>query len=159
MTLSVLFYDLLVTATIVLAGTGLGALALKLFPVAEPGIFGIWLRTAAGLGLLAMLMLLLGFARLYTPLVVIPLTVAPALFGLWALIAALRANRAAGGLFPAGVSGVRGWPDSLAYVLFVLIAASTWIWIGLTHSLLPPADWDTVSYHLALPKLYIEPAN
>lgn len=152
MSFSALLYDLLVAALIGLAGLGLGHLATRPLAIGEPGAYGLWLSAALGMGLLSMLTLLLaasGLLRLPVFLAIMP---ALALAGVWALWSSLRMHLSR--RTPAPRHGV--WVDRMAVPLLLLLAAASLAWVLLVHTLLPPTDWDAISYHLALPRLYVE---
>ncbi len=153
MTLGGLLYDLLVAAGVLLAGLGLGALAVRPLRLGEDGFFGLWLRWAFGLGLLSMLTLLLGAVGLLRAFVVVPLLLVLAGAGVITLLRGLRAGTQAGALRPRGVGASFDGPFAAA---FLLMGATSLVWVLCVHSLLPPTDWDAISYHLALPKLYAE---
>lgn len=153
MTASTLGFSLLVAALIQLAGLGLGWITLRPLRLGEPGLLGLWLRWAAGLGLLAVLTLLIGLLGLLFRPLVITLVVALALVGGFALLAALRATNVARQPWaPAAAT----WPPRLLLGLLLLLGGSSLLWILLTHSLVPPIDWDVLAYHLDLPKRYVE---
>lgn len=146
-------YDLLVGAGVLLAGLGLGSLAARPLRLGEDGFFGLWLRWTLGLGLLSLLTLGIAAAGLLRVAVAAPLVGGLAAAGAVSLVRGVTSGLAAGALRPyAMLSGV----DRLFVGLFLLMTAGSFVWILLTHSLLPPTDWDTISYHLALPKLYVE---
>jgi hypothetical protein len=153
MTLSGLLYDLLVAAGILLAGLGLGALALRPLGLGEDGIFGVWLRWALGLGLLSMLTLLIAALGLLRAFVAVPLLIGLAGAGVVALARGLRAGARAGALQPRAVAASF---DGLFAAAFLLMGVTSLAWVLCVHTLLPPTDWDAISYHLALPKLYVE---
>jgi hypothetical protein len=153
MSAGALLYDLLVAVAILLAGLGVGSLAVIPLRLGEGGFFGLWLRWALGLGLLSMLTLLLGSLALLRPVVAVPLVIGFALVGCVALVRGVVAAAQAGALRPRGLGASY---DALFAAAFVLAAVGSLIWILCVHTLLPPTDWDAISYHLALPKIYVE---
>jgi 4-amino-4-deoxy-L-arabinose transferase-like glycosyltransferase len=152
MTAATLLWALTVAALIQLAGLGLGALALRPLRLGEPGLLGLWLRAAAGLGLLAVLTMLLAFAGLLFRALVVPLVFGLAAAGAWAIWGAVRAHRAAR---PPWAPEARAWPVRALLALLLALGATSWLWILLTHSLAPPIDWDVLAYHMDLPKRYV----
>ena len=126
-----------------LAG-GVGRRVLRRLEAPSPGE-RVLLDTAVGWGLLALVMLGLGLARLYHWTVAWVLAVAVTLW-VWRASAAwwrdlgdsLRA------IWP------RGRAEWLAGGMVVLLLA-----FGLLRALAPPVMWDALVYHLALPERYV----
>lgn len=145
-----LLLALLITAWIFCAALGLGTLLLRLLRLAEGGLMQLWLAAAGGLGALSVLTLLLGMVGLLYPLV-LALLMAPL-----AVVGAMALLRTTPGLTRGWLSGAGAWPPfRVAAAVLLLLAAATAVWIGLTHALMPPHEWDEIAYHLTLAKLYV----
>lgn len=175
---ALVLYDLLVAAAILLAGLGLGSLAMQAVQLAgarETGwwnagtrgegvdeaagadtrapFLGLWLSWVLGLGLLSLLTLGFAAGGLLRGVVAVPLVGSLAIVGGVAFGRGVAAGVGSGALRPyAMLAGV----DRSFVALFLLMAAGSLVWILFAHTLLPPTDWDTISYHLALPQLYVD---
>lgn len=148
MTLAGLVHAVLAAALILLAGLGLGRLALAALRLDERGALGLWLAWSAGLGLLSWLTMLAGLAGLLRSVVIVPALAALALAGAWSLVRAALA--------PRGAAIPPDWPSRALLAALLVVGASSLAWVLLTHTLLPPTDWDAIAYHLTLPKLYVD---
>jgi hypothetical protein len=119
----------------------LGRLWARTLPaLAQPS--GLALQLGMGLASLAYLMLVLGALGLYRSWLAWGLAVVSLPFGLPGLIAGLRASfaRAPGGRGPLALA---------AFVLGLLGLAAL-------RGLAPPTAWDSLTYHLTGPKLYLQ---
>lgn len=133
-------------ALVTLAAASAGARLERLFSLAQLGLAArISLAVGLGFTLLSLVMLLFGALGLLSPL------------ALLALLAALITW----GIVPLGKATPRllraTWRVAKANKVFSLLTALLLL-LALAQTLAPPGvnDWDALSYHLAVPKLYAE---
>lgn len=155
MTLSSLFLTLIIASAILVSAWGLGHFTitrgLKL-AIAHPSE-AVFFSATLGLGFFGWCMLLLGMAGLWYSLVAWILIGAGLLLG-WV---SYRAGQERG-ILP-GLNQVSIWLKENQYWLFLgllLVGVGSATWVLLTRALLPPLEWDEISYHLALIKLYVQ---
>lgn len=157
--ISVVAHDLIdilaVTLLVWLAGA-LGALVLP-----QPGRFSALERAAvqalSGLGILSLIVLALGLIGWYPPGWVAWLITLAGLAALyrpaWLWLGSLRAGFAEAFRFQTGVEArlplrtLGGW---------VILAVCALLVMAIIPALAPPTEWDSLVYHLAGPRLYIQ---
>lgn len=133
--------SVVVVALLLLACLGWGGLtltALRILPTIDRPGLRLALAFAVGHGVLGWLMFPLGVAGLLSPAVLVALLLLP-LPGLWPL--------------------VRRWLPTepltrLELALLAVLAAS--LASSIVQGLAPPSDADSLAYHFALPKLFLE---
>lgn len=108
-----------------------------------------YLAPVLGLGLMSWLTLLAGLAGLLYPALAWGLSfvgAAAGLFWRWPTCAdAPRMER-----YPAGGLAGKALRASLA-----ILAVGSLLYMLIVHALVPPHEWDEISYHMALPKTYV----
>jgi hypothetical protein len=147
-----ILYDSVVAAALMLAAFALGTYTLRLSGL-HAGQH--WLAAVCGLGMLSVGIMLLGMAGLFYRVVWVPLIVVLAAIGIAVLF---RSYRQAGAAIGERVRRFVGRHRlfSVWAVLLLLLSASTVVWIALTYAAMPPYEWDEISYHMALPAMYVQ---
>ena len=154
MTLQSLIVTLIVTSLILLCAWGFGRLAFSLFRHGLEPSQKLFFSLSFGIGFIAWIMFLLALIGLWYRLVAWAFIAA----GLLCLIVSFRKSKPLNYWRPQKKKVLRwisdwgNWP----IIALLLVTFGIVLWILLTHALLPPIEWDEISYHLALPKLYIQ---
>lgn len=137
--------DVAVVALLTLLGGGVGRRFLRRWLIASPGE-RVAVQLALGWGVVGLVMLGLGLARLYYSIVIWPLALV-ILSILWRDLCGWLAD---------GLHALRAlwFPDRPARLagLFVLFTLT----LSFLTALAPPVKWDALVYHLTLPKLYAQ---
>lgn len=126
--------------------TGLGVLVLSGLKVQEEDVAGqLVLATGLGLGLLAVLVSLLGFAGLFRPIAA------------WLLVLALSLLTMPRWRGLAQSFRQLQWPrPQTGFQRLIVVYAAASLLLTFVMALTPVTAWDSLTYHLVGPKLYIE---
>ncbi|MCX6345803.1 MAG: glycosyltransferase family 39 protein [Armatimonadetes bacterium] len=144
------FKAILISIVVLLAGAGFGRFARKLWSEKhESWLEQIVLDTALGMGLLSLVIFALGLLQLFRPIVLVFVIALSTL----ALLASAIRNRLGGSLALPPPSRLSTFRFPLSTIIFLVITLA-----AIIPAAAPPAmsDWDSLAYHLAVPKLYIE---
>jgi Dolichyl-phosphate-mannose-protein mannosyltransferase len=143
--------DMLVTLALLAAAFGLGGLLLTPLRICFAELNALCLLLV-GLGALALVILGLGVLGGFS----VPILLLPILIGCF-LAVALPTHRQLAHEFLLGFGALwlRLRSDGLALAALA-VAAGGDVYALATNALVPPLDWDTVAYHLALPAIYLE---
>lgn len=144
--------DVVVLLGVLLLATALGAALLGRYGLWSPDGEGAAMACALGLGCIAYLLLALGLLGLYRPLPIFVLLLVLALLVRRRLRALLGALRREVEHAPALVRAVRG--QRTAVLLAVLLGGGASL--ALLGALTPPHHYDPLTYHLALPKRFLQ---
>lgn len=154
MRLNSLATDIAVFGLILAGAFGLGRLALRLMRLRVDRALACFFSISLGLGLLSLVTFLLGVAGLLYRWIVFALLVFCTIAG-WLLPRPHWLERQ-----PDEQKWWKQWrsrPGETGFlVLLLLLAIGSSVWVLLVHALMPPHEWDEISYHLALPKIYAE---
>lgn len=149
---NMMLYDSGVAAALVLAAFAIGTYALRVLGL-HAGQH--WLAAVCGLGILSVGTMLLGVVGLFYRVVWVPLIVVLAIVGISVLWQSYQQADAAMGERVRRALGQHRLFGVWA-VLLLLLSASTVVWIALTYAAMPPSEWDEISYHMALPAMYVQ---
>lgn len=134
----------LLAVAVAAGGTLLRALELEPDHPVEAPLFG----AVVGSGLLALVYLVLGGAGLLSPAWLAGATLAVALAARSELAALPGRIRAAGAAVGAGA----GRGPVAAFAAVVAVGAAAFV---LVHGTVPPGDWDSLMYHLEIPRAWL----
>ncbi len=144
--------DLLLLLGVLLVATAFGAALLARYGLWSPDSEGAAMACALGLGCIAYLLLVLGFLGLYRPLSIFVLLLVLALLLRRRLLVLLGALGRSLGQIPSLVHTAQG--QRTAVLLVVLLGGGTVL--ALLGALTPPHHYDPLTYHLALPKRFLQ---
>lgn len=144
--------DLLLLLGVLLLATALGAALLERCSVWSPGIEGAALACALGLGCIAYLLLALGLLGLYRPVSIFILILVLTLLVRRRLRVVLGALARSVGQVPSLVRATRG-QRTVVWLGLLLGGGAV---LALLGALTPPHHYDPLTYHLALPKRFLE---
>lgn len=149
-----LITDIIVFGLILLGAFGLGQLALKPMRLSVGRALACFFSISLGLGLLSLVTFLLGIAGFLYRWIVLLLLASCAIVGLlWTRFR--RPDQQ-----PDEQKWWKRWRlnpgETIFLALLLLLAIGSSVWVLLVHALMPPHEWDEISYHLALAKMYVE---
>jgi hypothetical protein len=144
--------DLAVTGSILLAAFGIGGWVLAWLHLDRAEALGLVYAVLTGLGVLALSILGLGVAGLlYWPTFVVLLVGG-------ACLAILRRN--SWGLARYFAKEMTDAADQIrsdgVSALAAIAGTGGIVYSALTNAMVPPVEWDTIAYHLAIPELYLQ---
>ncbi|MCE5313436.1 MAG: glycosyltransferase family 39 protein [Armatimonadota bacterium] len=136
-------YSMLISIMVLTAGAGVGTICRRLWRTDASRADGLLIDTALGLGVLSLVIFAAAAAQLIV--IVVPLV---AIFALIYIIGLIRGHKSGGKQTTRSRRRV-----GFASILLVILATA-----ALIPALAPPSmsDWDSLAYHLAVPKLWIE---
>ena len=153
MTVVILLHNIAVSLIILMAALGFGIMMTKhvLKSQINDDLTVLWISEIIGLGFISIITLILGLVGLLNETLFIVLILIFATLGIYWGAKHFDLN------IQSRLSLVS--ENEKIVLLLVIIITSSLFWIFLTHSLMPPHEWDEIAYHLALSKIYVQDGN
>jgi hypothetical protein len=114
---------------------------------------GWYLSLVLGMGLLSWLTLFLGLGGMLYPVAVWGLAAVGAGAGL-ILNHLVRPEVNVGSM--ENKETQNNWPQRVLQIILILVGIGSLLYTLITNALMPPHEWDEISYHMALAKTYVD---